>query len=1065
MTTTSISSRPYYDDFDTSKNFAQILFKPGVSVQSRELTQIQSILRDQIAKFGNHIFQQGSIVIPGNSFYDLSVPYVKIQSVSSTLSLFDGLTLIGQTSGVTGVVKKVIPATSTDPITFYIAYISGGDIVDNKTYTKFLESEVIRTSDSTFSAIVKSTLATGSSSLAYVNTGVYFVNGTFVHVDAQSTIISKYTSIPSCRVVFRILEEIVTSASDSTLLDPAQGSNNFAAPGADRLKLSLELTTIALDAVVTDEYIELMKFDLGVLKEHARYPKYSELEKTLARRTFDESGNYISNGLVTVVREHNKNLINSGVYINGDNSKLIYELSPGKAYISGYETENLYSQQIIVDKARTVDHIVQDSRILNVSYGQYFYITEPMGSLNIQENQVINLYSDSAGTIVIGSASVIALDYFSGDGTYPVYKLYVNNVSFTSGNIDSVTFVKSTQFSARLVVEYNAPITTGGFVHDDIINFSGGTRTAKVALYNNSLGKLYAYKYSAASIPSIGDFVVGSISSTSSVISGKTSIVNNSSSGRIINLPTKATKSLTNSSDEYDFEYTAWTKLTIPEGSSTVSISSGIIVPIETGTFIALDNSGLDTSSYTISSGTVITRLLGVAPAGGINIYCQVNITNASPRIKTIVETTTVHSSSSIVTLSYPDVFKISSIVSGGVELLNNYTLDSGATDYIYDLSKILIKNGINVPSGNITVRYSYFAHSTGDFFSVDSYPSLLSEEIPYYQSASSGIVYSLRDCIDFRKTVGINSNSLTVDTIITTSIKKYVPRIDVLCLDNNGQLNVVRGTPAEFPKTPSVSSNYFSISKYTIPAYTYSVSDIVKKEIAVNKYSMEDVNNINNKLQNLEEYSLLTAAELGVLNTSYVDAETGLDKYRTGYFVESMENAYIMANTSDGFSATLNTRGIYSKLEESSVSLSVTSNSNTVTINGMTYLPYSEVVHAKVDVSSRITNLNPFQVISWIGNLKMTPSSDVWSEQFYYPEIVKYNTINIVTEVMVWTSAAIVVTPTFAPARGSFTRSGGNWGGTSSSFGGRDVGGWGGGGWGGDGGFGNSSDSGSSFA
>ena len=47
---------PYYDDFDPTKNFHRILFKPGSAVQARELTQSQTILQDQISKFGLGIY-------------------------------------------------------------------------------------------------------------------------------------------------------------------------------------------------------------------------------------------------------------------------------------------------------------------------------------------------------------------------------------------------------------------------------------------------------------------------------------------------------------------------------------------------------------------------------------------------------------------------------------------------------------------------------------------------------------------------------------------------------------------------------------------------------------------------------------------------------------------------------------------------------------------------------------------------------------------------------------------------------------------------------------------------
>ena len=57
----------------------RILFKPGRAVQARELTQIQSILQNQIKQFGDHIFQDGSPVIGGNMTLDNKVKYLKLE--------------------------------------------------------------------------------------------------------------------------------------------------------------------------------------------------------------------------------------------------------------------------------------------------------------------------------------------------------------------------------------------------------------------------------------------------------------------------------------------------------------------------------------------------------------------------------------------------------------------------------------------------------------------------------------------------------------------------------------------------------------------------------------------------------------------------------------------------------------------------------------------------------------------------------------------------------------------------------------------------------------------------
>ena len=65
---TSIMSRtPYYDDYDPQNKYLKVLFKPGVPLQARELSYAQSILQNQIQRFGSHIFEQGSLVLGGDT--------------------------------------------------------------------------------------------------------------------------------------------------------------------------------------------------------------------------------------------------------------------------------------------------------------------------------------------------------------------------------------------------------------------------------------------------------------------------------------------------------------------------------------------------------------------------------------------------------------------------------------------------------------------------------------------------------------------------------------------------------------------------------------------------------------------------------------------------------------------------------------------------------------------------------------------------------------------------------------------------------------------------------------
>ena len=80
---------PYYDDFFATNGaqqngYMQILFKPGFAVQARELTQMQTILQNQVSRFGKHIFKEGSKVLGGQLTYeDRNVYYIKINNYRS----------------------------------------------------------------------------------------------------------------------------------------------------------------------------------------------------------------------------------------------------------------------------------------------------------------------------------------------------------------------------------------------------------------------------------------------------------------------------------------------------------------------------------------------------------------------------------------------------------------------------------------------------------------------------------------------------------------------------------------------------------------------------------------------------------------------------------------------------------------------------------------------------------------------------------------------------------------------------------------------------------------------
>jgi hypothetical protein len=295
---TDFNLSPYYDDFNESKKFHRILFRPSFAVQARELTQSQSILQNQVEKVSDHLFEKGAMIIPGEVGYNVNYYAVKLTSftdsasVGLTLADFNNLQLTGQTSGVVAKVINFVATDGTDPNTLYVQYETSGT---NNTSTKFTAGETIsvvttlQSTTTTVSAVVDS-CSTGAA--AYVAAGTYYINGFHVDVLEQTVILDKYTNTPSYRVGLAVSESFVTPNDDVSLNDNAQGTSNVNAPGAHRFKIDLTLTKKALTATDDANFVELLRLKNGILQNQVRTTEYAVLEDTLARRTFDESGDY-----------------------------------------------------------------------------------------------------------------------------------------------------------------------------------------------------------------------------------------------------------------------------------------------------------------------------------------------------------------------------------------------------------------------------------------------------------------------------------------------------------------------------------------------------------------------------------------------------------------------------------------------------------------------------------------------------------------------------------------------------------------------------------------------------
>ena len=478
---TNFNVSPYFDDFSEAKNFHRILFRPAFAVQARELTQLQTILQNQIERFGEHMFKDGSMVIPGEIALNTKYEYVKLASHStSTVSNLQDLIVTGSTSGITATVVNTTEATSTAAATIYVLYTASG--TDNAT-KRFTEGETLTfTYNSTSSTAVVGTSgtslptdsnATGFASSVNVQAGVYFINGFFVANTEQTLILDPYSNTPTYRVGFNVTESFVTPSDDSSLNDNAAGSSNVNAPGAHRFKTSLTLVKKLITETDDESFVELLRTGSGNVETIVQRTDYNILEETLARRTADESGDYVTKSFDIDIREHKNDGSNRGIYsadgsslYNGLSSanseaRLAIGLSPGKAYVQGYEIETTGQKFVTIEKARDFDTIQNSTTRLAI--GNFVEVTNVHGTPDIgtvsgeteafKELQLFKNANATRGTNLsttnvdveqIGRAKPRYFEYKSGTAgatltnTSSIYKLGLFNVDmFTHVGVTS----------------------------------------------------------------------------------------------------------------------------------------------------------------------------------------------------------------------------------------------------------------------------------------------------------------------------------------------------------------------------------------------------------------------------------------------------------------------------------------------------------------------------------------------------------------------------------------------------------------------------------------------------
>ena len=502
---TNLNVAPYFDDFDANNDYYRVLFKPGYPVQARELTTLQSILQNQIEKFGQHFFKEGAKVIPGNTSYSQLYYCIQLQNtyqgvpVAAYAEQLVGSKITGQNSGVSAIVDKVLLPEDSERgnLTLYVNYLNsntrnnvseqffdGESLVSNIVITSGLLGNTSISAGQPFAiTIANESSAVGSSFT--ISEGIYFIRGQFVNVNTETLILDQYSNTPNYRVGLFVSEEIVNSDLDESLNDNSQGFNNYAAPGADRLKVTVSLFKKSLTDFDDNNFVELATINDGILRSQVTTTEYNLIADELARRTYDESGDYVINPFdITIKESLNDNLGNQGIFNAGQftysgltpsDDLVAYQISPGKAIVRGYEVETISTEFLDVPKPRTTKTLENQS--INYNTGPTLTLNNVYGSpvTGIGNTYILSLRSDRVGTSTtiapgkeIGVARVY--DFRLESGSYSLSNQNINEWNISLYDIQTITEITLNEPISLSVPTFVQGKNSGasGFIKDEV---------------------------------------------------------------------------------------------------------------------------------------------------------------------------------------------------------------------------------------------------------------------------------------------------------------------------------------------------------------------------------------------------------------------------------------------------------------------------------------------------------------------------------------------------------------------------------------------------------------------
>lgn len=780
----------------------------------------------------------------------------------------------------------------------------------------------------------------------YVSANVWTYDDLDMYIDGQICTVPAgtvtLTGSGQEKVGVICIPTIVTSNDDPALWNlDTPGDLSDVNRGADRLVYSFQWVVDQPGMFVVETFLN------GIPKQANMVPERTMLEKTLADREYDVTGNYVIWPFETEILDH-----------PNDPAKAVIRVKRGKASINGYRFQHDGAQDLEFDRARDTA-FQNDGSTSAFSHTGGSTITAGEGPYNVDglklllqigvgADHTVTLSGSGQSAAQVATQINNALNTIPTDPAYPLITCtaLVNNTFQLKAQDGKNLTIKSIEGSAYSVLgltpgvftptgtrlyrvnrQYVKDVADISYLTDTVLAISHNTLTHRDFLINN-VNKIYGASITAA----------------------------DANDGKF-----DYQEGIHWFQDTADTNYINFTGMTPPEPTSTYyvkvryrrSANKSSLVLAEA--VAQIEKGALGGADYLSLTGATVTRVSNQQAITGLT-----------------------GNAANIVSLEWVN----SSIDADGVDY-SGYSLLKNSTQLAHNAGQIQwdgVQETQPVAEDDYYCKFRFWHVATpGDVVTSDSYDT--------YSAIESYGTYNLRDSLDFRTTGVLPRHG--EDPVYEYNY--YLARVDKLLISDTEGFMIMRGSPASDPPIPNDPANMLALKVIQIPPYTYTSSDITAVDIAPVRKTQMALDRLAKQVEELQYREVIknweqeVAAEegTGAVAGIFTDALTGFGKLDLQFNKHGVYHTAALDRTNRQLRLPVDQDIKQIEIDESEGSGTY----NVRRIGNSLVLDYEPVVFDSQPYATRSINAAvDFTYEAYNGLVQLTPSVDIFMDTEQLP-------------------------------------------------------------------------------